>query len=167
MIARTSVLVSGGAGFLGSHLCERRREAGHEGICLDNFETIIAVTGSPSKLALRPLPQDDPRQRRPDVAPARGGLGQEPRALGDGTAEPDCQCPGAARCGRPAAIGVKGTLRAKPPTPYALARKMRGGAGARGAHARAHFLLSRMRTHRPAMAGRGLLPRRGADEELP
>src|SRR5262249_32313014 len=30
-------LVTGGAGFLGSHLCERLLRDGHEGICLDNF----------------------------------------------------------------------------------------------------------------------------------
>ena len=34
-----SVLVTGGAGFIGSHLCERLIEAGHEVICLDNFFT--------------------------------------------------------------------------------------------------------------------------------
>jgi UDP-glucuronate decarboxylase len=33
------VLVSGGAGFLGSHLCERLLEAGSEVLCVDNFFT--------------------------------------------------------------------------------------------------------------------------------
>jgi UDP-glucuronate decarboxylase len=33
------VLVTGGAGFLGSHLCERLLEDGHYVICLDNFFT--------------------------------------------------------------------------------------------------------------------------------
>ena len=33
------VLVTGGAGFLGSHLCERLVEQGHDVICLDNFFT--------------------------------------------------------------------------------------------------------------------------------
>lgn len=33
------VLVTGGAGFLGSHLCERLLSQGHEVICLDNFFT--------------------------------------------------------------------------------------------------------------------------------
>lgn len=33
------VLVTGGAGFLGSHLCERLVDMGHDVICLDNFFT--------------------------------------------------------------------------------------------------------------------------------
>lgn len=33
------ILVTGGAGFLGSHLCERLVEMGHDVVCLDNFFT--------------------------------------------------------------------------------------------------------------------------------
>ena len=33
------ILVTGGAGFLGSHLCERLVEAGNDVLCVDNFYT--------------------------------------------------------------------------------------------------------------------------------
>jgi len=36
---RKRILVSGGAGFLGSHLCEKLLGLGHEVVCLDNFFT--------------------------------------------------------------------------------------------------------------------------------
>jgi UDP-glucuronate decarboxylase len=41
-------------------------------------EKIITLTGSPSKLVFHPLPQDDPRRRRPDIGAARLLLGWEP-----------------------------------------------------------------------------------------
>jgi len=34
-----TILVTGGAGFIGSHLCERLLEEGHSVICLDNFDS--------------------------------------------------------------------------------------------------------------------------------
>ncbi|MEC9123181.1 MAG: GDP-mannose 4,6-dehydratase, partial [Verrucomicrobiota bacterium] len=34
-----ATLITGGAGFLGSHLCERLLERGQEVICMDNFFT--------------------------------------------------------------------------------------------------------------------------------
>lgn len=36
---RKKILVTGGAGFLGSHLCRRLLEEGHEVLCMDNFFT--------------------------------------------------------------------------------------------------------------------------------
>jgi len=49
---RKRVLVTGGAGFLGSHLCERLLNDGHDVICLDNFftgtkENILHLLDSP------------------------------------------------------------------------------------------------------------------------
>ena len=40
--------------------------------------TIIALVGSKSRLVYRPLPVDDPKQRRPDITRARTLLGWEP-----------------------------------------------------------------------------------------
>ena len=37
MHLRKRVLVTGGSGFLGSHLCERLLDQGHEVLCVDNF----------------------------------------------------------------------------------------------------------------------------------
>jgi dTDP-glucose 4,6-dehydratase len=42
-------------------------------------ETIIGMTGSTSKIVYRPLPTDDPKQRRPDITRARTLLGWEPK----------------------------------------------------------------------------------------
>ncbi len=39
MQLRKRILVTGGAGFLGSHLCERLLNDGHDVICLDNYFT--------------------------------------------------------------------------------------------------------------------------------
>ena len=41
-------------------------------------ETVIRLTGSSSKIELRPLPSDDPQQRQPDIAKARELLAWEP-----------------------------------------------------------------------------------------
>ena len=48
-------------------------------------ENVLDLTGSASKLVHRPLPQDDPKQRRPDISVAAQTLGWEPKvALRDG-----------------------------------------------------------------------------------
>lgn len=46
------VLVTGGAGFLGSHLCEKLVASGHDVLCVDNFYTgskdsVINLIGHP------------------------------------------------------------------------------------------------------------------------
>lgn len=40
---------------------------------------VIKLTGSKSKIVHKPLPQDDPRQRKPDITKALAHLGWEPR----------------------------------------------------------------------------------------
>jgi UDP-glucuronate decarboxylase len=48
-------------------------------------ETIIDLTGSGSRLIYTPLPEDDPQQRRPDIAMAHALLAWEPSIqLNDG-----------------------------------------------------------------------------------
>ena len=51
-------------------------------------ERIIRITGSKSTLTYRPLPQDDPKQRRPDISLAKRLLDWEPKvSLEDGLQE--------------------------------------------------------------------------------
>jgi nucleoside-diphosphate-sugar epimerase len=116
-------LVSGGAGFIGSHLCERLLARGDDVLCVDNYftgtkrnvqhlfsnpmfelmrhdvtfplyievdrERVLSLVGSKSKLAFLPLPQDDPKQRRPVIELAHAKLGGwEPKVgLEDGLKE--------------------------------------------------------------------------------
>jgi UDP-glucuronate decarboxylase len=52
------ILVTGGAGFLGSHLCERLRANGHDVLCVDNYFTgrkdnIAGLMGDPHFEAMR------------------------------------------------------------------------------------------------------------------
>jgi UDP-glucuronate decarboxylase len=51
-LGRKRILVTGGAGFLGSHLCERLIAEGHDVLCVDNFFTgskdnILGLIGNP------------------------------------------------------------------------------------------------------------------------
>ena len=46
-------------------------------------ETIIRMTGSKSQLVYKPLPTDDPKQRRPDITRARTLLNWEPKVMLD------------------------------------------------------------------------------------
>ena len=55
------------------------------GSCMDPAVTVrrvfgfLKATDSRSKVVFKPLPQDDPRQRRPDISRARKWLNWEPR----------------------------------------------------------------------------------------
>jgi UDP-glucuronate decarboxylase len=42
-------------------------------------ELVLEITGSRAAIVRRPLPQDDPRQRQPDITLARTALGWEPK----------------------------------------------------------------------------------------
>jgi len=46
---------------------------------LECARQVLAVTGSKSKIRHEPLPQDDPKQRRPDISKAKALLGWEPK----------------------------------------------------------------------------------------
>lgn len=51
-------------------------------------ETVIQLVGSKSKLVFKPLPQDDPRQRKPDISLAKEKLEWQPTvSLNDGLKE--------------------------------------------------------------------------------
>ncbi len=55
---------------------------------LELAEMVIALTGSRSRLEFRPLPPDDPRQRKPDITRARALLDWQPKVeLADGLGE--------------------------------------------------------------------------------
>jgi len=50
-----------------------------ENTILQLAQKIVAMTGSQSKIEMRPLPSDDPRQRNPDISKARKELQWEPK----------------------------------------------------------------------------------------
>lgn len=55
---------------------------------LELAEAVLRLTGSSSKIRFEPLPQDDPKQRKPDISLARSALDWQPKvALEDGLKE--------------------------------------------------------------------------------
>jgi dTDP-glucose 4,6-dehydratase len=61
--------------------CDRPVNIGNpaEMTVLEFAKVIIHATGSRSRISFKPLPQDDPRQRRPDITRARKILGWTPK----------------------------------------------------------------------------------------
>ncbi|MDR1367297.1 MAG: SDR family oxidoreductase [Candidatus Accumulibacter sp.] len=59
-----------------------------EFMMIELAETVLRLVGGKSKLAFLPLPKDDPRKRKPDIALAKTELGWDPKvALEDGLKE--------------------------------------------------------------------------------
>ena len=54
-------------------------ECPHEVTIEEIARAIIKLVGSKSQIVYRPLPTDDPKQRRPDITRARTLLGWEPK----------------------------------------------------------------------------------------
>jgi UDP-glucuronate decarboxylase len=57
-IGKSRVLITGGAGFIGSHLCDRLLKDGHDVLCVDNFYTgtknnVLHLLGTPHSEILR------------------------------------------------------------------------------------------------------------------
>ena len=84
MVAALLKLMDSAAGFTGPVNLGNPAEVSMRALA----EKILTLTGSKSKLAFKPLPQDDPKQRQPDIALAKKELGWQPHtALDDGLKE--------------------------------------------------------------------------------
>jgi len=92
MLSTSKILVTGGAGFIGSNLCEALIEKGHEVICLDNFatgkiENILQLCTNPKfKLIVGDIRNlEDCRKAVVDVDYAlhEAALGSVPRSIKD------------------------------------------------------------------------------------
>jgi nucleoside-diphosphate-sugar epimerase len=51
----------------------------HEFTILRLARLVIKLTGTKSRIVFKPLPEDDPRQRKPDISKARKLLGWQPK----------------------------------------------------------------------------------------
>ena len=77
-------------------------------------ERVIRVTGSRSRIEHRPLPPDDPRQRRPDIERARKALGWSPTVPLDKGLEATARWFDAVLSGRSAAAAPRASGRGRP-----------------------------------------------------
>lgn len=60
----------------------------HEFTMLELAELTLRLSGSKSRIVFQPLPQDDPKQRKPDIDVAKSNLGWQPKVrLEDGLKE--------------------------------------------------------------------------------
>ena len=60
----------------------------HEYTVRELAELVVELTGTTAPIVARPLPEDDPKLRRPDISRARAALGWEPRVpVREGLAE--------------------------------------------------------------------------------
>ena len=60
----------------------------HEFTMIELAEKVLSKIGGRSKLAFKPLPSDDPKQRQPDITKAKSTLGWEPKVSLDEGLEP-------------------------------------------------------------------------------
>ena len=158
----TSV-VTGGAGFLGSHLCDALLAKGHRVICVDNLETGSLANIEHNRSDAVRLPPARPDRADPDRGAGR--LRLPPREPG----EPD-RLPAAAaadaqgRLARHAQRARPGEVQARPLPARLDERGLRRPAGAPAAR----DLLGPRQPDRPARGlRRGEALRRGADDGLP
>ncbi len=87
-------------------------------------EAVVEMTGSRSRLVHRPLPQDDPRQRRPDLARAKAELDWQPTtALRTGS---PARSPISARCSTCRTATCPTRRRARPRHPPVAGRRVAG-----------------------------------------
>ena len=63
-------LVTGGAGFIGSHLCEALLARGDEVICVDNFKDYYSPQRKRRNIARRLKTRASPRRRSPAPQPS-------------------------------------------------------------------------------------------------
>jgi UDP-glucuronate decarboxylase len=73
----------------------------------DLAERVVAITGAPQGVTYLPLPQDDPRRRRPDISRAREWLGWEPKVPVEEGLERTCRWFAEELTGAPAERGLE------------------------------------------------------------